>query len=108
MSIWAVVGVQACALPVAGGRVRFQFNRSLPAVAFQNPKLVIDEIEKDLESVSSVRNRRSGQTAGRDVKRDVPGMVGPRRESMSSFAANLRQLVEGCAGFLSISINMII
>ena len=83
---------------------RFQFNRSLPAVAFQNPKLVIDEIETDLESVSSVRNRRSGQTAGSDVKRDVPGMVGPRRESQSNLAGNLRPQVERGAGFFPIRI----
>src|SRR5882724_13533701 len=83
---------------------RFQFDRLPRAVAFQNPKLVIDEIKADLKRVSSVRNRRSRQTAGSNIKRDVPGMVGPWRESQSNLADNLRPHVERGAGFFPIRV----
>src|ERR1700731_3746582 len=58
---------------------RFQFDRSLSSVAFQNSKPMIDKVETNLESIGAVRNWRSGQSAGSDIKRDVPRMVGPRR-----------------------------
>src|SRR5438477_3244653 len=38
---------------------RLEFDRALSAVAFQNPQLMIDEIETNFESVGAVRNRRS-------------------------------------------------
>ena len=42
-----------------GHAPRFQFNRAASAIAFQNTKMMIDEIETNLESVGAVRDRRS-------------------------------------------------
>src|SRR6202011_5722353 len=83
---------------------RFQFDRSLRAVAFQNPKLVIDEIETNLKRVSSMRNRRSRQAAGSDIKRDVPGMVGPRGQGQPDLTDNLGPHVERGEGVFPVGI----
>src|SRR5947208_4001654 len=42
---------------------RLLFDRAVRAVALQNAKIVVDEIEINLESIGSMRNRRSRQAA---------------------------------------------
>ena len=61
---------------------------------------MIDEIETNFENSSAMRNWRSCEAARCYIKRDVPGMIRPRREREPNLADDLRPHVQCCACLL--------
>jgi hypothetical protein len=48
------------------------------ALARLNSQLMTDEVKVDLERPHAVRDRRSRESSGRNVKRHVPRVINPR------------------------------
>jgi hypothetical protein len=64
------------------------------AVALADPQRVVEKIEIDLEAAAAIGNGRRGQSAHRDVERDVPGMVLPGRQREPDLADDLRHQMQ--------------
>jgi hypothetical protein len=60
---------------------------------------VIEEVEDDFYSSRTIRNDGAGETAGVDMKSDMPGVVYPWCPGEPVFADDLRVKMEGGAGF---------
>src|SRR5579885_505140 len=88
--------------PVFGVEIRHRpgkkADRSPGAGAGLYPELVVEEIDINAEASIRVRNRRSGETAGRDIERHVPPMILKRRQSQARLADDLRPQVQRVAG----------
>src|SRR5215469_3206622 len=90
-----------------GNTLRLEVNHALPAVAFQNEEIVLDEIEINLESIPAMRDGRSGQSARSKIKRYVPGMVRPWRESEPNLSDNLCPHVESGASVFPLRVTQL-
>jgi hypothetical protein len=51
---------------------------------------MLDEVELDLQHAALERDRPGGQAARRDIERDMPRMIEPRRQRKAHLADNLR------------------
>src|SRR5205085_6300210 len=80
-------------------RLRHERNYLESAIAADHTQFVRDEIEANFKYARAEWNRRSRQAARGDIKRDVPGMIRPRRERETDLADDLRPHVQRLRGF---------
>src|SRR6185437_12004663 len=78
-----------------GDALRFQRQPPLLAAAGAGDETMVDEVEVDLEDLAADRDRRGAEPARRDVERDLPAMVDPRRQLQPDLADDLRPELQG-------------
>jgi len=80
-----------------GHRARDERHGTDRAHAGGDDELVVDEVERQGERLVLPRHRSSGEAARRDVQRDVPPVIEPRRLGQADLAHHLRAHVERVA-----------
>src|SRR3954452_17134651 len=78
-----------------GDGLRLERQRPLLAAAGSRGEAVADEVELELEDLAADRNRRGSEPARRDVERNLPAVVGPRRQRQPDLADDLRPELQG-------------
>jgi hypothetical protein len=81
-------------------RYRLEHELAGMTVIGAQPQHVVDEIEIDLELARPVWNGRRRQAARSHVKRDMPGVIEPRRLGQPNLADNLRRQMQRAARLL--------
>ena len=81
-----------------GDRARRQGKAGARAVAREDHEAVVDEIEIDLEATGAIGDRRGGEPARGDVERDVPPVIGHRRQRQADLADHLGPELQRGAG----------